>query len=567
MKIRSQSQLKDIGARRKVLEAIEGAENVRRKKEHLKRYEVYKDKAKKYVIESLKADGLMDETIRQMESRAANISFLSKVINKKARTYAGGVARTSESETVSNQISDLERLIKFNEKMKKSDRLRELHKNNLIQIVPENVAEPDEDELWKLKCRVMSPWQYDVIEDANDNEQLKGVILTDYSDSDSNVIAATEHDAGIHPGGMRVAGSRDGVDSSIADNPRDKNGGRQKTATWWTDKYHFVTDMKGNILFDESPEDIDADTGLPKNPIDKLCFVNNADEQDGFFWAEGGDDLTDGAVLLNKIITDMLFIAYVQGYGQPVITGKNLKDKYTMGPNQALLFDYDPGNEDPEPKVSFVSPNPPLDAWMRTIEQYTALLLTTNNLSVRNVAAKLDFQSVPSGVALMVEQAEVTDEVSDKRKDYQSIERRCWDIITLWHNLILSKTDSQYVEEFKQIGALPEKLDLSIQFNDLKPVVTEKEMLENIEKRQGLGLNEEFELIKMDQPDLTDEEAREKLLRIKKQKVENMATMAASMIQGGEKDDVSEQDDDGSGGSEDQDSDDDTVQPGSEEGN
>lgn len=586
MKLLNEDQILDEGFRKSVIKEILSPENVGRKKESFKRYEIYKDKARKYVIESLTAEGLGEETLKQMENRAANISICRKVINKLARTYSGGVIRETvkpedlaamakaapkpgvtedqtkvaevsdeqpqdtstqepeldqdpleapeggaeapvEGEVIESpvvnatdlQISELARLLCFDEKMKKGDRYRELQKNMLFQVVPERITDEGEDPAYKLVLRTLLPWQYDVIEDARDREQLRVVILSDYGEGKTAVAAQSEAQAAVHNSSNVYKLKSDGIDNTIADAPSDANKGDAMRFVWWSNKYHFTTDGKGQIIADlENPNN--------ENPIELVPFVNNADEQDGQFWAEGGDDLIEGSILVNKMITDMNYIAYSQGWGQWVITGKNLSKKnITLGPLNAMLLDWDPSNNDPEPKANVVSANPPLESWMRMVEQYVALLLTTNNLSPGSISMKLDANNFPAGIALMIEKSEATDDVTDKQKSYKDIERSLWKRVIKWHNLYLAS--GELAQEFIDIGKVDETVDLSIKFNEVKPVATETEKLNTLKLRKELGLNTEIELLMIDNPDLTVQDAEKKLLKIKEQKLKNMATFGA----------------------------------------
>lgn len=500
-----------------ILKEIEGRENLHRKAESMRRYDIYKDKIKKYVVEGLKKEGLLQKTVDQMANRCANISIARKIVNKLARAYSAGVQREVVNEdtgkaidTDTKLIEDYAKLIKFDEKMRKGDRFRELQKNMLFQVVPEQIGDAEE---YRIALRTLSPWHYDIIEDAKDHEIIRCVILSDYCEDDLGETIKYDRQGGA--GGYHQAGQEAAPGPNA---PKEK----KKQYVWWTDKYHFTTDEKGALI-------ADVDNAGNVNPIARLPFINNADEQDGYFWAEGGDDLIDGTILVNKVITDMLFIAYQQGWGQMVITGKGIKDDIQVGVNNVIILDYEEG--DPEPKVSILNAQPPLDQWMSMVEQYVALLLTTNNLSPSNVAIKLNGASEKSsGIAMLIERSEATDDITDKQNDYQQIEEELWKIVSLWHNLYF-KT-KQLTEEFLEVGALPEDPEVRVHFNEAKPVISEKEKLDSLLARKNLGLNTDVDLIMQDNPGMSKEEAEAKLLEIKKEKLENMTTFEMPLKHG-----------------------------------
>lgn len=513
MQLKNEEQILDENFRLKVIKEINGQENVERKKKAFKKYELYKDKIKKYLEEAFKKEGLKAETIALMLNRATNVAIVRKIVNKLARSYSSGVIRAGENEAVTEQINAYVEMLDLNKQMKKADRYRELYKNAMLQVLPEV---DDDSELYDISVRVLSPWQYDVIEDYRDRENARVLILSDYYGEDASALwpgsieQTRQHQRSAYE-------QSNGIDDIIADSPADQ---KQKTYIWWSEKYHFTTDAKGRIIAALSPDDL-------LNPIQEEPFVNVADDQDGFFWAEGGDDLTEGAVLVNQLMTDMNSIAYIQGYGQLVVTGKNLPERFTMGPHNALVFDYDEAKGEPKPEVTVVNANPPLDSWMKAIEQYVALILSANSLSPATLSTKLDSNNFPSGIAMLIEMSEASNDVSDEQKKFSDVEKKLWERIAKWHNLYYSK--NLLCEEASVIGAMPEDLELKIKFLEPKPATTEKEKLETIKQRKELGINTMTDLIMIDNPGLNLEDAKAKLEEIQKEKKENLKQTMETM--------------------------------------
>lgn len=525
MKMFSEADVLSLSFRRQVISEIKGTENIGRKKKAYKRYEIYKDKTVNYVVEKLAAEGLDPQTVVQMARRAANISICKKVVNKLARTYLGGVTRDSGLDDLNEQVALLARLLNVDEVLKKADRYRELYKNCMIQVYPEPVSttSTEEDPIYRVKARVLSPWQYDVIEDAADREKPRCVILSDFKERAHGLEGRSEAAAGRHDKNALLTATNK-IDDTIADSPSD--AGRAEEYIWWTDSYHFTTDKEGvitSLLLEEEP----------LNPVGRLPFIKVADDQDGQFWAEGGDDLIDGAVLVNTLMTDMFAIAAMQGWGQVVVTGKNLPDRIRIGPHNAVLLSYDPALEEPKPEFDVVAMNPPLDLWLKSIEQYVALLLSTNNLAPSTIANRLDATTFPSGIAMLVEQSEAVNDIQEKQAEFKAVERELWRLVALWQTVCYKA--NQLDSEFSEIGPLTE-FDLNLKFHEMRQVVTEKEKLENLRLRKELGINEEIELMMIDNPDLTPDEAAKKLLAIKQEKIAQMMAFAPSFSESGEED-------------------------------
>lgn len=496
MKIQNEQEILDLNTREQIISEIKSQENIDRKNKDLKKYEIYKDQTKKWVIESLVKE-LSLETVARMENRASNISITRKVVDKLARCYVGGVTRVVEDDNSQASIDELSKKLKMNSVLKKSDRYLQLFKNTMIQVLPEKCTK--EDGKYKIKPKVFAPHLYDVVEDASNKEVPMIVILTDFTERNNGIsseIYNRESSAmtpNFHKGNRR--------DEKIADSPDDA-GSDNREFIWWTKNFHFTTNAKGEILSDKSPEEL-------KNPIEKIPFVNLAEDQDGEFWAQGGDDLIDASVLVNVLITDMLGIANVQGWGQLVISGKNLPKILQGGPHRAILLEHETG--DPTPTLSYQTSNPPLDAWMRMIEQYVALLLSTNQLSPTNIATKLDASSFPSGIAMLIENSEATGDIEDRQQVFKDIEPELWDIVARWHKVLF---DSGILSQ--ELAEIPTPVDTDVQlkFNEVKPVITEDQKMAILKARKDLGIDSLVDLIRIDNPELSVEQAEEKAVKI-----------------------------------------------------
>jgi hypothetical protein len=503
----NQDQMLDEGFRKKVIEQIKSPANEARKREMKKRYEVYKDLTVKWVIQKLEDEGLKDKTLKLMTNRASNISICRKIVNKLARCYQGGVIRDTGSPILNSMLDEIAEHLDMNNNQVKIDRYKRLFKNVWSATLPE-VQNIDSDmPVYKLSHKVFSPWQYDVVELAKNHSKEGIVILSDYQETSLNKLPVS---------GSTQLSARKAADGYA----ESENNDDAQVYIWWSDKYHFTTDSKGNILRALSPED-------NLNPIQQMPGVTYAEDQEGCYWSSGGDDLVDGSILVNTLITDMNAIAFIQGWGQYVVTGKKIPAVLEGGPHSALVFTYDDG--EPEPKVQVINANPPLDQWMKLIEQYVALLLSTNDCSPGSVSMRLDPSAYPSGIAMLIEKSEANNSIDSSRKQFMKGEREQFAITKAWHNYLLER--GQLDEEWTELGPIPEEMNFSLKFSESKEVISEKEKLETIKLRKELGLNTEVDLIKIDNPDMSDEDAIEKLKAIKAGKIEAAASEAEGVVE------------------------------------
>lgn len=503
MKLTQQEQILDESIRQLIIKEITGTENLRRKQKHLRAHEILKDKTKKWVIEMLSRE-FSQETVSLMVNRASNISILKKVVNKLAKAYQIGVERTVANDEESTiKVRDLAEKLKLNTKLKKADRYLYPHRNALLMCVPvKNHRESFGDKpKFDLQVRVYAPHLYDVIPYSDNPEDGMVLVLTDFVEQVQGYAPDSTTADGRQFQNRVILDNFDRKEQNIANSPADK-GAENREFIFWSDKLHFTTNSDGEILSGKSPETL-------LNPIGKIPGEFLAIDQDGHFWAEGGDDLVDGAITINVELTDLYCIKNWQGWGQPVlITGEVDKD-YKGGPNRLLKLKHETG--EPAPSFQYVSSNPPLDQHMRSIEMTCALYLSTNNLSASNVSGSLDVKTFPSAIAQMVEDAESTEPVEDRQRYFKDKEPAFWDIVARWQNLLFES--KSLTSTFMEVGPLTNTM-VELSFPVPKPVITEAEKLSNIEKRKAIGINTTEELIRMDQPDISDEALQEKLRQL-----------------------------------------------------
>lgn len=534
MKITDEKQILDEAFRRAAIAEFESAPNVARKAEAYKRYLIYKDQTKDFVREKLLMQFDYD-TVREMEFCLSNISMVRKVIDKLARVYNGGVSRTVPGSTEQTaELQKLERVLKFNSAMKKANKFLKLQKNCAVYVKPCPVK-VDGLEKYEIKVEPLNPYTYDVIADADDPERPLVYVLSGYnakvveyvSSGDAATAGRTSSapqpvpvNRGVNPTGFKdshgieQAVSSYGVES--AHSPDARNGTDPalcaKNYIWWSGSYHFTTNEKGEIVNSEVREGQDPNA----NPLGELPFVNFAIDQDGEFWAIGGDDLADAGVLVNAMITNVLNVGIVQGYGQFWMKGEQLPRGTKVGPTKAILMQFT--KEQAEPDLGFASANPQLDQLKNLVEMYIALILTTNNLSTSGVASSLSGASpFPSGIAMVIDKSESQEDVQDQAQIFKDNEPAVWRKILGWSEVY--KND--LAPGFKEV-TLPKDAVVETEFRPMEPITTESERLDNLKKRQELKLNTELELIMKDRG-CTEEQAREVLKKILEERMEKQA--------------------------------------------
>lgn len=517
MRIKTQEEILDPGIRKKIIEEIECSENKDRKHKSFKRHMIYKDQVEYWVLEMLERQ-FDQNTVKEMAYAISNISFLKKIIDKLARVYSQGAIRTvvddagvlSEEDTA--KVQKLSKILNINSKQKSVNRYLKLHSNDAMYIKPC----PNEYGQWSVVPTVLAPHLYDVVEDYYDRTKGLVYILSAYEPQTIQYTSqdvskeGRSFDTSIRP---KIGNGKDEI---IADSPEDSDV-EKKQYIWWSDNYHFTTDYQGNIVSEGT-----------ENPIGKSPIIPYAKDQDNNFWAQGGDDLEQQSVRLNAQMSHINYIGALQGYGTFYYKGKKAPSNLAIGPSKGIKLEYE--KDDPIPEIGFAQSSPQLTALMQMVEAQLALLLTTNNLSTAGVSTSMGTPSgFTSALHAMVDKSESMEDVQDQQQIFLDNEPKMWDVINKW--LMLYEQEGTLVEELQGL-TIPEDMTVNVQFLQPTPIVSEGEKLANIKLRKELGINTMEDLIKIDQPNLTDEEAHEKLEQIQEQKVLKVKTAAGVMDEG-----------------------------------
>lgn len=521
MKMQNEEQLLDKDFRKRVIAEIEGEENQKRKYNMKKRYDVFKDSSKEYVIEAMTEESQDKKIALEIKNRASNISFARKIIDKKAMVYKDGVLRkTDKDQDALDAIVDI---TNFNSKMKKTNKYAELFRNAVVNILP--YLDPYENK-YSYVVKVLQPYLYDVIEDQVNPEIARAYVTSYFVNNDSTLSYADENRDGYRENVGGVRKKSDGKDQIIADSPQDF-GSNKKEYVWWSNRYHFTTDNKGEIIDGKQEEDL-------KNPIEILPFYNFSQDQDGQFWALGGDDIIDGSILLNILLTDLFFIAKYQGQGIGYLFGKGVPKNMKVGASSFITLDVDDG--DPTPQLGFATSNPPISSHLEMIKVYLAFLLSTNNLEPSSIQGQLTASNAASGIQEIIKRSENMDDIVDQQEAYRDGEPVLFKIIARWHNLYQSR--KLLIEKLQKLGKIDESQIISVKFTDPQVFTSEKEKLEIIEKRLSLGLDSMLDAVMKDNPDLSEDEAKEKLKKMLEAKLletsQKMKAFAMNPIQNNE---------------------------------
>lgn len=511
--IHNENEILDGGKRKKLIEQFDQTGNQLRKHEAFKGYECLKDKTSHYVMQLLLSQFDL-ETVFEMQYAISNISILRKVIDKLAKVYGNGVKRTLPNEADTKAIEDLVKFLKFDPSMRKSNRYYRTFKNTLVYLRPLKVKDK-----YTLKVDVLPPFSYDAVENPDNPEEPIAIVISDYIPTRQTLYALDAATAGRQSGQVKQ------VRESSAPGLKLENSGEDtREFIWWTEHYHFTTNAKGAII-NKSLNGETVEPGID-NPILEMPFVNICGEQDGCFFAEGGSDLIDAGVKINTALTNVKHIGISQGHGQLFMTGKNLPKSIKVGPNHCIQLEHE--TEDPVPTIGYLNANPQINELKELVIMEVALMLTTNNLSTAAVSTNLEAgRNFGSGVALIIDKAESIEDVTDQQTIFLEKEPFIWAKLSKWYEVYKSR--GLLIEELAALPMPTDFTELQLTFPNVEPITSEKDELDAIKQRKDLSLNTDVELIMRDNPGMTEEQAQEKLDKIKEEKMQKAKDAQALM--------------------------------------
>jgi len=296
----------------------------------------------------------------------------------------------------------------------------------------------------------------------------------------------------------------------------------------------------GEIIYKNA---VVLDQNNGKNPIGEMPFTAAKEAIEGRFYPTVSE-VAEMSKDLNIMFTDIVSIANNQGYGQAVIYYDT--DEPPMitktGPTHVINIPNKTGNS----KFEFANPNPDLQGHLNIALALTRILLTTNDLTTDKVSGELNATNFASAIDRLIADSETIENIEDQRKKYVAIEKKELRIVILYLRYMMET--GIWPEDYPVVPIMkldPDLYELSLKFNNIKPLTTEKEKADTIDNLEQKGFILPYEKHMRFNEGMTDTEAkeREKLIQeSKKQKMQEYIEMNKPDMMDMEDDDASESD-------------------------
>lgn len=454
--------------------------NMDRINSDLTRYEIYNGKLRGSIEKAIKAEFILQDTVKELINRVIPINITQKIINKLGAVYLSPPLREPAGldEIDQASINTLEQTMELNTRMKFLNRMFKLSKMAAVEPYLNDNGIPS---LRILPSHTFTPYSESFIEPETPTHMIKHMQFTGDRKKDRHIV--------------------------------------------WSATEHYMMDGEGVILPNpENPENL--------NPYGEIPLVYIKDGFDRLIPLQD-DDLISMQIAICLLLTDLAFATKYQAWSIIYLIGAK-SEKLSFNPNSVISLDYLPDGQKPE--IGSIKPTVDIDAMLREVEALVGLLLSTKNLSVGSVSLKLDGASAASGVSKILDQAESTEDKEDQLQYFSDFEKQLFkvlakNIIPFWNqqNLINPKVVLEFSPEF----------ELSISYPDQKPAITEKEIVEIEKAKVDAGFTSQRAAIQAVNPELDSDQVDQLIEEIAQDQIREMEMMTSlpSMVQSPQEED------------------------------
>ena len=457
-----------MSARKQVVQEINAEENQSRKREHQKRFDVYRERQDAYLMQRLERE-FNTTTVSQMR-KIFSVNLTTRIIDEMSsiynvdpeREFGSDLGRElRESELL--QLNNLYDYCKVNQELRKANKFYNLHDQGALMVVP--------DKQGSIKVKAIPPIHYDVIPDCDNVEKAYAYILNVWDFDTHKTVRGNSSE----PTQLNSYRQNDRVDQSIADdNDRKKYLERYVV---WTDELHFTMNGHGEII------------GEPiANPIGRLPFIDVATDKDFQFFVRRGTSVVDFALDFGLILSDTANTIRLQNYSQAIMTSEKPPQDLVVGPNHVLWLPLDPNNPGATPTFTFASPSPDISGSLEFAEMILRMFLSSRGIDPATITGGGGAKSFSSGVERLLA---MLDKFEATRSDYglfKDVEQDVFNLLVAWSNEFQSVSGEGELDASLRNGVIGDDVYLDVKYNEPVAVQTKQEVEDSVIKLMGEGL-------------------------------------------------------------------------------
>jgi|CXWL01.1.fsa_nt_gi hypothetical protein len=452
------------------LDEIKGQENTLRKRESLKRFEVFKDRAGKFVIDKLESE-FSHKTVSEMR-KILSINLCPRIINELSSIYAEAPEREFKNvtEEQENLLEKLYEMARVDVQMQNANKYFKLYDQIILKVIPwEGVPGP----------RAILPHQIDVIPKETNPEVADSYIISvfnKYLELSSNISQGL---AGVGRNLLNPNSSSDGVNQSIADKDDYKIKERYEC---WSETANFFMNGKGEVVSEDTI-----------NVIGELPFVDISCEKDFEFWVRNGNGIVDFAIDFMSQLSDVSNLLRLQGYAQAIFTGTKQPENMLIGPNRVLFMQVDENNPQVVPRFEFASPNSDIGSSLNFLEMTLRMFLTSKGIDPKAIASSNNgAQSFSSALERLLSMVSRFEASQADMKYFESAEEKIFKLMVKWLNAYQG-TDKLHPDLRGPL--IPENAEMVVVYKKPQEVQTEQEKQAYVKSLLDMGVMSKVEAV------------------------------------------------------------------------
>ena len=472
-----------------LISQIESKANQGRKTSSYKASEVYNDRIKDYVIESLR-EQFSEQTVREIPI-VSSVNIAKRVINQLSCIYRDAPLRefTELSDDQADKMDLVYDDMQANKKLNLANKIYKNHDQCLIQVIPRD---------GKLIMRVLKPHQWDAVPSDADPEIAKAYIISSYDNQNELLEASKE--VGSATGYQSISESnKENYKNQQAIDAQEKDDG--KVFLVWNTESNFFMNSKGDVI----GEPLDN----PLKEFGIMPFVEVHQEKEFEYWIRTQNAYSNFTVEFNAAMSQVQQVVKMQGFAQAVLKGpaELLMENVQIGPNFVLKLPMD-ANAGIDTSFEFANPNSDIAGSINFLEVLLTSFLSSSGIDVKTVSLSGEGQAYTSGLERLLSMIE---KASASREDYDTfdgVEDRVYKLVTAWLTVL---SNSNNLDQKYKVGVIPNDSQVKVKYVMPEMVTSEAEDLDIAQRKIDMGLASAVSII-MERDDLTREQAIEKYI-------------------------------------------------------
>lgn len=493
MELTNDINILDTSVVQQILAEMDKSEDKQRRKDSFNSYQVYSGNLSEFIKKEL-----MEKRPKSYEGYTIPSISVSKMITDTiSKSYKEKPIRQISDDSTGQKeerLSDIYREGGAHRQLQFLDTITNLHKYSLMWITWRDLEQ--RYQFWALQGH-----EFAVVRNK-DTGELTCVIL---NYGDTTITSDTR-------------GNSDGIDDLLAEDQHDSAANSETFAMWTKNNFVMVKRRKQRVIAQDGREVVQTsieyvenpDNPSNVNPIGMIPFVFLSKETSMDFPTRS--PLFEQTITANCLMAEYLTASNIQGTGQLIVKYpekyEGLFKKMTRGLMSAIKLPQSSEEGDAPTDVQYINPNPDLAGQREAVMTYIKSVFKEHGIKSGSMSGS-DSESFSSGLERAIANAGVDDIVQANNELYEDAEKQIFEIIKAW-------------ESFLGSSVFSEDDELMIKFPKPKVLVSDAETLSNIEKRLQLGLITKAEALMMLNPNLSDDEAQEKLEEIGQESADNV---------------------------------------------